>query len=432
MQIKTIHEVLIIGGGFAGVQCARDLAKRKIPNIHIRLLTNKSYLEYYPAIYQVVLGKSPLQSCLPLAQIFRGLNVEIVYDTAINVDLEKKEVQGLSGTRYRGDYIVITLGSQTTYFNIEGLEKLSFNFQSINQAIRLRDHIDAMFVDAHTMEQDELLVALHFVIVGGGPSGVELAGELSEHTRTLARKYKIEESMVTIDIIEGNPRVLPRLSQKSSHLARKRLNSLEVNLLNNRYLVKKGVWSVILKDMELGAKTVVWAAGILTNEFYTKNKQFLFSSQNKICVDDFLQPQSFSDIFVGGDAADTKYSGLAQTAIADGAFIARVIEAKIRNLQSSDKWPRYKTKTPAHVIPIGANWAIAEIAGFVFSGRLAWWLRKLADLRYYISILPFMYAFHIWLDRSDWRDQNPVCRTIAHQTLMSGPDNKVVEITPEP
>lgn len=389
-EIKNQHTV-IVGAGFTGISCALRLATL-LPDMSITLVSDKDYFEYYPALYRVVTGSSPLQACIMLSDIFnRFPNVSCVQDTIVDVDVENKKVVGKQGA-YVGEYIVLGVGSENTYFNVEGVAELSFNFKSIHRALHLKERIRELFKNSRNVSPEEKLLNLHFVIVGGGPSGVELAGELASYTKRLAGEYEIDESFITIDLVEAGSRILGRMSEEISQRATGRLRMVGVNVYANRMLIKDESWTVFLKDMKIGSKTVIWAAGVRNNKLFEAMPEFKYDGKARVVVDDYLQAEGFENIFIGGDNARTQYSGMAQTALYDGKYIAETIKAK----QYGNNLKKYVPHTVSYDIPIGPGWAVLVHRGVTLYGRVAWWMRHIIDLRFYLSVLPIRKALRIF------------------------------------
>ena len=387
-QSREIKKIIIVGGGFGGVRCALDLAKKKLPNIKIVLISDRSHFEYHAALYRVVTGHSPLEVCIPLRDIFDGSDVEIIEDSISGVELEERQLRGRSGSRYSYDFLVLALGSETAYFNIPGLKELSFGFKSIHEALILKRHLHELFTACEQATAEEKVCAAHIVIVGGGASGTELAGDLAVYTRKLAKKHRLKPSLVTIDLIEAAPRLLPALPEDISTRVKKRLHNLGVNIFLNRVVVEEEVEKVYLKDMEMKTKTVIWTAGAKPNHLYSKIKGLLLDKKNRVIVDAFLQAKGINNVFILGDAAATLYAGMAQTAIRNASFVAETIIKKSHGRPVEV----YKTKKPFYAIPVGPGWAAAAIGNHQFYGRLGWWLRRLADFRFFLSVLPFKKA----------------------------------------
>ena len=150
---------------------------------------------------------------MPLDEIFDGKNVEVIKDKIIGADLVKKNLKGESGSNYSFDVLILALGSETAYFNIEGLKELAFSFKSINEALKLKRHLHELFESHLVATKEEAVSSLHILIVGGGATGVELAGELSFYMQKIARSHKIDPSLITIDLIEAAGRVMPMMPE---------------------------------------------------------------------------------------------------------------------------------------------------------------------------------------------------------------------------
>ncbi len=382
---SMVKRVLVVGGGFGGVAGALELAKRRDPRLDVMLITNKPHFEYTPMLYRVVTGRSPLEVCVPLTEIFRDRPVEVVVDELISFDPSLRTAQGMSGRRYDYDYAVLALGSETAYFNLPGLAEFSFGFKSIKEALRLEQHIHQLFSQCldEKLETELKVCLLHLVIVGAGPSGVELAGELAGYLKQLSRHYKVAHDLVTIDLFEGAPRVLPSLPPAVSGLAAQRLRRLGVNIFLNRALVKEEAEQIVVKGLSTKTKTVIWTAGVKPNSFYQKISGLTLDQRGRVVVDEHLRAQKFSDLFIIGDGAATTFTGMAQTAGHNGRAAAANV------ILSAAKQPLkiYHPKKPYYAVPIGRGWAVTKLGPFVIAGRLGWFVRRLADFRYFLSIL---------------------------------------------
>lgn len=388
----TTHTIVIVGGGFAGIQAALKLKKSKCSNVKIIVINNKHNFEYYPGLYRVVMDHSPIEVCVPYELIFRNTGIEIVYTTIVSVDTVQKKIFGIHDEIYSYDSLILGLGSETNYFNLPGLDTLSFGFKSVKEALTLKNHIHDLFKEHDHPSQEELVSHFHVVIVGGGASGVELAGDLVSHLKIMAKFHGINPSLVTIDIIEASSRLLPALPESVSETALVRLRSLGVNVFLNRALIKEEIEQVYLKDMSMKSKTVIWTAGTKTNHLYGEIKNFEFGKGGRVIVDEYLQAKNCENVFIVGDGASTPYAGLAQTAIFDGRYVASVIEARL--LGKTPK--KYTPKKNSYAIPVGQGWGIVLLGDFLMMGRVAWWIRHIIDVRFFLSILPFSYVWKMY------------------------------------
>lgn len=360
--------------------------KHKADELEITLVSDRDHFEYYPALHGYLSVKGPVPyHMIPLADIFSGRNVNLVIEKVTSCDLETKTIMLESGKTLSGDYIILALGSQSTFFGITGLSTMAFPFQNVMQASKLRAHVQELFAK-HCTGKDiaDCVVGLHFVVVGAGPNGVDLAGELATYARYLCKQHNLAESMVTIDLIEGSPAVLNMMPKQVQDIATARLRKLGVNVLCNRQLQKQGNWTVALADMTLGAKTLIWTAGTTGNELVTKIPNIVLQKKNRITVNGNLEIDQYLNCFVAGDIADTQFSGLAQTAIRDGAYIANIISGKLKGKTVGV----YIPQSVAYNIGVGHGWSITKVGNLVISGRLSSMLRKIIDLKYFLSILP--------------------------------------------
>ncbi len=408
---STQHQkphVLIVGGGFAGCTAARSLAD--IAYVNITLISNKSYFEYYPGFYRIVTGAVPIDVCVPLADVLPK-SVDVVIDRIVSVDIETKMVVGDKGETYTADYIILALGSQTSYFNLPGLPEHSFGFKSIAEAMELKKHIRMLFENRKKNcestekirgeEQHALVANFQIVIVGGGSSGVELAGDLSFYMDTLAQQYCVDRSFITIDIVDRGSRLLSTTHPVASDAALTRLRLLGVNVFLNREVMAEDVEKILIGDMQLKTKTVIWTAGTQINSLYNTIPGLTFTERKRVVVGPHLEVAgstidstgSSDSVYVIGDAAGTAFSGLAQTAIYDGDFVAKDINRRIRGRVRKT----YTPKPINYIIPIGRNWAIMSLGTKHFFGQFAYFMRQTVDFLYFARILPVRKTIELFI-----------------------------------
>jgi len=372
-------QITIVGGGFGGVVAALALSKNK--HARITLITDKPDFQYYPALYGTATGNSQAQSWIPLGEIFAGHdNVEVIIDSATKLDKVAKTVTTASGATHKYNKLVLALGSVTTYFNIPGLNDFAYGIKSHDEITRLKQHLLEEFSKADAADKD-------FLIVGAGPTGVELASTLGTYLKHLKKRYRQHEPRITISIIEAAPRVLPRMSTQASALVAERLKKLHVHVELNKKVEEETADSLVVNGKPIKSHTVIWTSGVANNPFFKANaEQFELSPNGKVVVDAHLR--SGKDVYVIGDNAFTQWSGLAQTAVRDGVYVAKQILGKSKK--------KYSAKLPAVVVPIGEDWAIFEYKKIRFGGRLGSLVRSVADFVGYKDILPFSQALTVW------------------------------------
>lgn len=379
-----MKKIIIVGGGFAGVRTALDLARWQPDNTKIILIADKPHFEYHAALYRIVTGHSPLEVCIPLREIFAHTSVEVLEDTITSVDLKRQTLEGASGSTYTYDYVVLALGSETAYFNIPGLKQASFSLKSISDALVLKRHLHEVLSSCQRGTAEEKVCAAHVMVVGGGASGVEMAGQLGVYLRKLAAHHGIDEGMVTIDLVEAAPRLVPFLPASVSKKIKQRLQRLGVNIFLNRTVVKQELEEVFLKDIEMKTKTVIWTAGVQPHQLYAQIKGLEYDQRGRVLVDSQLRAQPWKNVFVLGDGASTPYVGTATTALDQGSTVASVLFGMLTN----GFVPTYKPRTHWFAIPVGPGWAASGNGTLMLYGWLGWCYRRWFDWRFFKSILP--------------------------------------------
>ena len=372
-------QITIVGGGFGGVKAALNLSKDK--NSHITLISDKSDFQYYPALYGTAAGYSHLQSWVPLEEIFAGReNVEIIIDTITKIDKATQTVDGLSGKTYSYHTLILALGSVTTYFGIKGLDEYAYGIKSAAEIAHLKQHLLEEFSRPHGVDK-------HFLVIGAGPTGVELSSALGAYLRRLKKHYGMPGPEISITLVEAAPRVLPKMSESASKMVTKRLKRLGVHVETNKKVEAETADSLIVNGRPIKSHTVVWTSGVANHPFFaTNDSQFKLDKRGKVIVDDYLSVDEH--VYVIGDNAATPFTGLAQTALRDAIYVADHL------LKRSKK--KYVAKMPPVVVPVGERWAIFEYHKLRFAGILGALIRRVADFVGYSDVLPFGQALGVW------------------------------------
>jgi len=370
-------KVTIVGGGFGGVKAALELAEH--PNNHVTLISDKPDFQYYPALFATATGHSHRQSWIPLETIFDDWpNVELITEEKVNLHPDTRQLVGKQGT-YDYKTLILALGSVTTYFGIEGLDTFSYGIKSQDEIRRLQNHL---FEEMRDGSDDEK----NYVIIGGGATGVELAGALGEYLLVLRRHFGIRKKRLRITLVEAAPRLLPRLSESTSRKAAARLKRLGVHVETDKKVERQTAESLMVSGRPLSTQTVIWTSGVTNAPFFNNNSEhFTINERGKVVVDEFMRART--GIYVIGDNAATPYAGLAQTALHDAQFV-------VRHLNGSKK--TYRPVQPASVIPIGHHWAVFEWGRLRFAGWLGGFMRMSADLIGYHDVLPIGWAVKAW------------------------------------
>lgn len=386
--------VVIVGGGFGGIKAALELAKDS--KVNVTLVSDKDHFLFYPALYSTATGRSRKQSIIPLSQLFQNTRVRVIKDTVISIDTARRLIV-TNDHQLHYDRAVFALGVVTSYFGISGLDTYSYSIKSAHEIERFKKHLhDEMTSEKHLDK--------NYVIVGAGPTGVELSSSLAHYLDRIATLHNIKHTKIRLDLVEAAPRVLPRMSEQASALVTKRLKSLGVNVMTNKRVESEDDDSIIISGKDIPSKTVVWTSGVTNHPFFAEHSDvFPLAKNGRVEVDEHMK---VSDrIYVIGDNANTPYTGLAQTAIYDGHFVARAIKAETRGAAL----PVYKAKMRPIAIPVGDNWAILEYGPVRVTGLLGALIRKFADLRGYLDFFPLFKAVSFWESEDKLIEECPAC-----------------------
>lgn len=385
--------VLIVGGGFGGIKTALELSKHH--DFNITLLSDKADFRYYPALYHTATGGMHAQTSIPLEKILAGKNVTIKQGTAVSIDRKAHTIATKEGDTFGYEVLVLALGVVTNYFGIEGLEEYSYGIKSWEQIQRFKHHLHAQLSDEHAPDAN-------YLIVGAGPTGIEFAGALPAYLAKIMPNHGITGKQPKITIIEAAPRLLPHSSPKISDAVAKRLQDLGVELRLGQKVEGETADSLMVNGEPIKSQTVIWTAGTANNPFF-KTNNFDLTERSKVVVDEYLRSEEA--IYVIGDNADTQYSGLAQTALHDGQFVARDIV-----LRASGKEPvAYEAVKPVSVIPVGHGWAAVEWGKRTFSGLIGWMLRSAADWVGFHDLEPWWKASEQWMTEFGTEEDCPEC-----------------------
>ncbi|KKU19927.1 MAG: NADH dehydrogenase [Candidatus Saccharibacteria bacterium GW2011_GWA2_46_10] len=387
------RKILIAGGGFGGIKAALELESDE--NSDITLLSDHDYFRYYPALYRAATGGRSAASSIPLAEIFDGKNVKLVIDEAQKIDKDQKLVRCHSGKGFYYDTLIIALGVVTNYYGIKGLAEYSYGIKTLEEAQRLRDHL-------HKLIADEGKPDLNYIIIGGGPTGVELAGALPAYLRHVMASHGLAPKKFHIDLIEAMPRLLPAMPAAYSKAVTKQLRQLGIKLYLDHKVQAENTDSLTVSGHDIKSHTVVWTAGVTNHPFF-KNNDFALSPQGKVMVDANLMSES--NIYVIGDNAQTPYSGLAQTALYDAVFVA----SNLKRLADGGLPQSYKPKQPIYVTPVGPHWAAVLWGKSQIYGFVGWLLRKAADFAGYRDYEPWWRASEHWLAANQSEETCPIC-----------------------
>lgn len=420
MQTETIKKVVIIGGGFAGLSAARLLGNK--PGIEITLIDKKNYHLFQPLLYQVAmaaLGEGDIAS--PLRNMLAHYRNITVYKGVVKtVDTANRMVvTDFHPIAY--DYLIMACGVQHHYFGHNEWEEFAPGLKTLAQAKEIRRRVMEAYERAERTDNSaERKKLLTFVIVGGGPTGVELAGSIGEMSRyTLSRFYRnIDPKLTRIFIVEAAPRILGSFSAELSSKAMRSLEELGVQVWTSSTVSAVDAEGVQIGNERIEAATVLWAAGIMAAKVGTTIPELETDRIGRLLVGSDLSVAEHPEIFVVGDQANfttesgTTLPGLAPVAQQQGKAAARNILLDLKN--KARKPFRYIDK--GHMATIGKNRAIVEFGKIRFDGIMAWltWLvvhiyfltsfrhRVFVLLQWGWSYFTFSYGARLIINR-EWR-----------------------------
>jgi NADH dehydrogenase len=395
----AIHKVVIVGGGFGGIKAALELSN--VAGTHVTLISDQRDFRYYPTLYRAATGGSRAQSVIPLEEIFQDKTVSLLYDRAEKLDRKSQSITTAGKKKVTYDTLILALGVMTNYFGIKGLEQYSYGIKSIEEATGLKHHLHQQLIGSHRPD-------FNYVVIGGGPTGVELAGALPAYIKHIMKKHGIKYRAVHVDLIEGAPRLMPRMPKDVSRSVQKRLRKLGVKLYLGKTVEGETIDTLMVGGKPIPSSTVVWTAGVTNNPFFKEN-DFTLTDKGKVKVDEFLGAEQ--DIFVIGDNADTPYSGMAQTALQDAKSVADNIKRRL----SGSAMEAYKPKKPIYVTPAGPQWAAVLWGNIRIYGRVGWALRRAADFIAYHDLEPWWKAGRKWLEEDKKEEDCAYC-AVAQET----------------
>jgi NADH:ubiquinone reductase (H+-translocating) len=380
------HHVVIVGGGFGGLYAAKQLAN--VPGIQVTLIDKRNFHLFQPLLYQVATGGlSPSEIASPLRLVLRhAKNTRVIMGEVVGVDLTAKTLVLRDGEQ-TFDSLIIATGSKHHYFGNEHFAAVAPGLKTLEDAVDMRHRVLLAF-EAAERETDpaKQKAWLTFVIVGGGPTGVELAGSIAElASRTMRPDFRnIDASKARIIIVEGSDGVLPVYGGKLSKSAMKDLKDLQVEVIPQSLVTDIQPEAVTVKNrngetFDLNARTVLWAAGVKASrlgQVLADASGAELDRVGRVIVDEQLALPGYPNVFVAGDLAHYAHQtgqplpGVAPVAMQEGAYIAGVLKARLANKPS--KPFRYLDKGSMAVI--GKNKAVAKVGKFEFTGFAAWFL----------------------------------------------------------
>ena len=365
-------KVVILGGGFGGLAAARALHKAA----DVTVVDRHNYQTFLPLLYQVsTAGLAADHVAYPIRGALRKTPVKFRMGSPISIDHKNKEVKLDSSELLKFDHLIVALGSVTADFGIPGVSQFTLGMKSVAEALNIRAEIMRRFEDLCRFEDE---TKLSITVIGGGPTGVEMAGAIAELIRGPLKSDQAQAaSHISISLIEAGPRLLPPFAPSLSARTKKDLEKLGVKVLLNAAVQEVEHRKIKLKDgSTIASEITIWAAGVKGNDAIAQLN--LPTAGTRVAVEPTMQVKNYPHIWALGDiAASVDKNGnqlpmVAPVAIQQGKFIAK----QIARVSKSQKLASFKYLDKGSMATIGRNKAIVQVKGIKISGALAWliWL----------------------------------------------------------
>lgn len=391
--------VIVVGGGFAGINLVKHLDSNLF---HVLLIDKINHHQFQPLFYQVATSQiEPSSISFPLRHIFRGKkNVQIRLAEVFSVNPEAKSIDTNIGT-LNYDYLVLAMGCKTNFFGNKSIEKEAFTLKTTYDAITIRNHILQTFEQIITANEQEKEALLNLVIVGAGPTGVELAGAFTEIKKhVLPIDYpNIDFSKLNIILIEGSKNTLNAMSDKSQKASYDYLKKMGVEIRLENIVTDYDGETLVLKDgSTIKTKTLIWSAGVIANSIAGIAEQAL-APGNRLRVNRINQLQDNDSIFVLGDMAymETPLYSKGHPQLANVAINqAKVLAKNLKYLIQGKATREYEYKDLGTMATIGRNKAVVDLPFLKFKGFFAWVIWMLLHLMLILSVRNKLIIFINW------------------------------------
>lgn len=391
-------KITIAGAGFGGLRTALDLSKL-LPKSEITLINSDSSHCFYPDLYEI--AASVLKSgkrvdfanlrrlvAVSLDKVCAKKRIRVIIDEVAAVDLPQNAITTQTNGKLDYDFLVLSLGSVTNYFGIEGAEGYSHPLKCAEDALNIRNDIEEL-VAGNTQPAS-------VVIAGGGFTGVELAGELRSFLQRMAKTYHRKVGQIVI--LEGSSELLGGMPEWARQAAFKRLKKLGVEVKFNCPIKNVDREKIYSENEKIGYDYLIWTAGVRGCDLAGKIKGAGLTQKGQLPVRQDLSLENYPNVFALGDLAEVKAGtrfvpAAAWAAISEGKAVAKNIQSQVLGKNTHD----FVLPASAFVVPLGGRFALTNAFGLQLQGFPAWVLKRLISLRYLISILPFSQALVIWM-----------------------------------
>ncbi|ONF93046.1 NAD(P)/FAD-dependent oxidoreductase [Leptospira santarosai] len=382
------RKVVVIGAGFGGLQAIKKLSRNN--DLEITVIDKKNHHLFQPLLYQVATAVlSPADIAIPIRSLVgERSNVTVVLGEATKVDLAAKTVY-YQNTSTNYDYLILSAGAKSSYFGNDHWEKYTIGLKNLKDALKIRHKLLISFEKAELSGDPEIVKALlNYVIIGGGPTGVELAGSIAELSHQIIRDefHTIDPALSKITLIEAAPRLLTTFDVSLGEFTKKRLESRGVEVLTGARVIDIDERGVQLEGKMIPTQTVIWAAGVQANSIASTLGATLDRS-GRVSVDEFCNIEGHPEVFVIGDIAnyskglERPLPGVSPVAMQQGRYVAALIQGDLKNKKR--KPFRYVDK--GSMATIGRTDAVAQMGVLRMKGLFGWFAWLFVHLFYQVG-----------------------------------------------
>ncbi|KLE17056.1 FAD-dependent oxidoreductase [Clostridium sp. C8] len=381
------NKILVLGAGYGGVHAAKKLAKKykKNNDVEITLIDKNPFHTLMTELHEVAGGRVHPESVqVELSKIFGKSKVNLVTDLIENVDTDKKVVKTKCG-EYSYDYLVIGTGSEPAFFGVPGVKENGFTLWSFEDALKIRKHIQDMFAKA-SLERDvaKRKEMLTFIVAGSGFTGIEMAGELLEWKTKLSKEHNVDESEVTLKVVEAMGTILNMLDRKQADKAERYMAKHGMEILKNSPITEVAADKIVLKSgKEIKTKTLIWTCGIQANQD-AKEYGLETARAGRLQTNEYMQAVGKKDVFVVGDMAYfEEEAGKGTPQIVEAA--EQTANTAVKNIIASienKEMEKFQGKYHGFMVSIGGRYCVANLMGMKLSGFFAMIMKHFVNMYY--------------------------------------------------
>jgi len=406
------RKIVILGAGYGGVHAAKLLNKKfkKDKNIEITLIDKNPYHTLMTELHEVAGGRVEEDSVkINLKKIFSATRVNSLTDKITKIDFKEQKLYS-EDSSYEYDYLIIGAGSEPAFFGVEGVKENGFTIWSLDDALKIREHMINMFRKASSERNAaKRRRMLTFVVAGAGFTGIETIGEFAEFKKKLSREYDVDEKEVRLLVVEATNKILPILNDNMIDKASRYLNKVGVEIITQAAITKVEKDKIHLGDgREIETNTLVWTCGVQGVEFSAK-LGLTMGKKGRVAVNEFMQSLDYENVYLVGDNEYFEEEGNKPTPqIVETAL--QTAETAVKNIiadMEDKKKEGFKSNYHGFMVSIGSRYAVATLAGKSLSGFIAMAMKHLVNMHYLFGVGGFntvwAYIVHEFFDMKERR-----------------------------